>query len=52
MGRLRPRQRTGDYRIFVGAFPEGELAQQIQALSQQFDPVTTRISPPHVTLAG
>lgn len=52
MSRPTKRQRTGDYRIFVGAFPEGELAVQLQALREQYDPVTARISPPHVTLAG
>ncbi len=41
-----------DYRIFVGAFPTGELAQRIQALRLRLDPVTARITPPHVTLAG
>ena len=42
----------GDYRIFVGAFPIGDLAERIQALRQRLDPVTARITPPHVTLAG
>lgn len=41
-----------DYRIFVGAFPRGELAQRVQALREQYDPVTARITAPHVTLAG
>lgn len=41
-----------DYRIFAGAFIEGELAQRIQAVRQKYDPVTARITPPHVTLAG
>lgn len=41
-----------DYRIFVGAFVEGELADSIQAIRQQYDPVTARITPPHVTIAG
>lgn len=41
-----------DYRIFVGAFPQGELAQRIQTLREQYDPVTARITAPHVTLAG
>ena len=40
------------YRIFVGAFPEGELAEQIQQIRLQYDAVTARIAPPHVTLAG
>lgn len=41
-----------DYRIFVGAFLEGDLADSVQAIRQQYDPVTARITPPHVTLAG
>ncbi len=48
----KPRQRSGDYRIFIGAFPEGELAEKIQAIRQQYDPKTAVITPPHVTLAG
>lgn len=47
-----PRQRSGDYRIFVGAFPEGEKIEQIQKLREQFDWKTSQITPPHVTLAG
>ena len=43
---------TQDYRIFVGAFPQGDLADRIQAVRTQFDPVTARITAPHVTLAG
>jgi 2'-5' RNA ligase len=43
---------SGDYRIFVGAFPQGVLADRIQALRQQHDPKTARVTPPHVTLAG
>ena len=43
---------TRDYRIFAGAFPEGELAEQIQELRLKYDRVTARITPPHVTLAG
>lgn len=46
------RQRQGDYRIFLGAFPEGDLAERIQALRVQYDPQTAAITPPHVTLAG
>jgi len=42
----------GDYRIFVGAFPTGDLAGRIQQLRQRHDPVTARITAPHVTLAG
>ena len=41
-----------DYRIFVGAFPTGELAETIQSVREHFDPRTARIAPPHVTLAG
>jgi 2'-5' RNA ligase len=41
-----------DYRIFAGAFVEGALGERIQALRQQYDPVTARVTPPHVTLAG
>src|SRR5512138_3219208 len=43
---------TERYRIFAGAFVTGELGEQIQAIRQQYDPVTARITPPHVTLAG
>jgi 2'-5' RNA ligase len=42
----------GDYRIFVGAFPTGDLAQRIQALRQRCDAVTAQKTAPHVTLAG
>ena len=48
----KPRQRSGDYRIFIGAFPDGDLADQIQSIRQQYDPQTAVITPPHVTLAG
>ena len=41
-----------DYRIFVGAFPEGDLADRIQAVRLQYDAKTARITAPHVTLAG
>ncbi|MFQ5434841.1 MAG: 2'-5' RNA ligase family protein [Anaerolineae bacterium] len=47
-----PRQRTGDYRIFIGAFPQGELAAALQSLREKYDPRTAVITPPHVTLAG
>lgn len=43
---------TRDYRIFVGAFPTGQLAADIQAIREQYDPLTARITPPHITLAG
>jgi 2'-5' RNA ligase len=42
----------GDYRIFVGAFLDGDLAEQIQLVRQTHDPKTARITDPHVTLAG
>ena len=42
----------GDYRIFVGAFPVGELAERIQEIRLRYDPKTARITAPHVTLAG
>ena len=41
-----------DYRIFVGAFPIGDLADRIQAVREQHDPKTARITAPHITLAG
>ena len=41
-----------DYRIFVGAFPEGDLADRIQAVRLRHDARTARITAPHVTLAG
>ncbi|MCP4416113.1 MAG: 2'-5' RNA ligase family protein, partial [Chloroflexi bacterium] len=47
-----PRQRSGDYRIFVGAFPEGDEIEHIQTLREQIDIKTAQITPPHVTLAG
>jgi len=45
-------RRPGDYRIFVGAFPTGDLAERVQALRRRHDPKTARITDPHVTLAG
>jgi 2'-5' RNA ligase len=42
----------GDYRIFVGAFPTGELAERIQAVRLRHDAKTARITAPHVTVAG
>lgn len=47
-----PRQRIGDYRIFVGAFPTGELAERIQQVREEIDSKTAVITAPHVTLAG
>ena len=41
-----------DYRIFVGAFPEGDLADRIQVVRLQHDAKTARITNPHVTMAG
>lgn len=46
------RQRIGDYRIFIGAFPTGDLADRIQAVRAQYDLKTSQITAPHVTLAG
>lgn len=48
----KTRQRTGDYRIFVGAFPTGELADRIQSVRENLDPQTAAVAMPHVTLAG
>ena len=50
--KTNPRQRSGDYRIFVGAFPEGEKIEQVQAVREAIDQKTSQITPPHVTLAG
>ena len=47
-----PRQPIGDYRIFIGAFPTGKLAESIQQVRQDVDPTTAKITAPHVTLAG
>jgi 2'-5' RNA ligase len=47
-----PRQRSGDYRIFAGAFPTGELSERIQAVREQCDWKTSQITAPHVSLAG
>ena len=46
------RQRSGDYRIFIGAFPEGEKIDEIQKLREQVDWKTSQITAPHVTIAG
>jgi hypothetical protein len=43
---------VGDSRIFVGAFPAGELAERIQAVRLRHDANTARITAPHVTVAG
>ena len=45
-------KRRGDYRIFVGAFPAGELAAEIQGVRERYDLKTARIAPPHVTVWG
>ncbi len=47
-----PRQRIGDYRIFIGAFPTGELAENIQKIRKEVDGQTAKTTAPHVTLAG
>jgi 2'-5' RNA ligase len=49
---MNEKQPGSDYRIFVGAFPGGELAEEIQSLRHDHDPKTARITDPHVTLAG
>ena len=41
-----------DYRIFVGAFPTGDIADRIQAVRLRYDSRTARITAPHVTMAG
>jgi 2'-5' RNA ligase len=41
-----------DYRIFVGAFPGGDLADRLQAVRVKYDAKTARITNPHVTMAG
>jgi 2'-5' RNA ligase len=41
-----------DYRIFVGAFPEDDLADRIQAVRLRHDAKTASITNPHVTMAG
>lgn len=41
-----------DYRIFIGAFLTGELAERLQLVQAHYDPPTAHITPPHVTLAG
>ena len=41
-----------EYRIFVGAFPQGAIASRLQAVREHYDRVTARITAPHVTLAG
>ena len=47
-----PRQRIGDYRVFVGAFPTGEMAESLQKTREEIDSKTAQITPPHVTIAG
>lgn len=49
---MSPQPEKKDYRIFVGAFLQGELAERIQAIRMHYDPITAQITPPHVTLAG
>ncbi len=48
----KKQQQPGDYRIFVGAFPTGTLAETIQTVRQKYDAKTAAITAPHVTLAG
>lgn len=48
----KQRLRRGDYRIFIGAFPDGALAEQIQTIREKYDPKTAVITPAHVTLVG
>jgi 2'-5' RNA ligase len=48
----RGQRLMNDYRIFVGAFPEGDLADRVQAVRLRHDARTARITAPHVTLAG
>jgi 2'-5' RNA ligase len=48
----KTRQRSGDYRIFIGAFLTNDLAEKIQAVRQRLDLKTAQITAPHVTLAG
>lgn len=43
---------ANDYRIFVGAFLDGRLRNEIQTLRLAYDPKTALVTPPHVTLAG
>jgi len=43
---------VGDYRIFVGAVPTGDLAEHIQAVRLRHDAKTARTTAPHVTVAG
>ena len=47
-----PRQRLGDYRLFVGAFPTGELADRIQKIRAEARGGYVTSLEPHVTLAG
>lgn len=45
------RQRIGDYQLFVGAFPTGELADRLQKIREEIRG-KTGMTLPHVTLAG
>lgn len=50
---MNPRnQLQGNYRIFVGAFPTGELAEALQKTRLHADYKTACITPPHVTVVG
>lgn len=46
------RQRIGDYQLFIGAFPTGELADRIQKIRAEVDSESLAIVDPHVTMAG
>jgi len=41
-----------NYRIFIGAFLSGDLAERIQAIRVRLDPKSAKNTMPHVTLAG
>lgn len=41
-----------EYRIFVGAFPQGSTGDKLQALRLKYDAKTAHITPPHITLWG
>jgi 2'-5' RNA ligase len=43
---------TQDYRIFIGAFPGGDIGERIKQVRQAIDPKTARITAPHVTIVG
>ena len=47
-----PRQRIGDYQIFVAAVPTGDLAERIQKVREELGGKTAVATPPHIILAG